>query len=165
MVKIWKSSSKRKQPGAALPRQLRSPVSAMPRPNGEPVLWVFMPQTHRFGPTLSMSESSCVIVAYRFLQKKHRLSHGKACPIKHFWPSNGEWSMASHSGTGFCSSGKVARRKCWIPRNPCGQTSAKTSGVSSPGGTLRLPINKSIKFVPAVGLHRTPLSGRRLSSR
>lgn len=25
--------------------------------------------------------------------------------------------------------------------------------------------NKSIKFVPAVGLHRTPLSGRRLSSR
>ncbi len=27
------------------------------------------------------------------------------------------------------------------------------------------PANKSIKFVPAVGLHRTPCTGRRLSSR
>ncbi|SFM15687.1 hypothetical protein SAMN04487868_1443 [Marinobacter salarius] len=28
-----------------------------------------------------------------------------------------------------------------------------------------MPCNKSIKFVPAFGLHRTPLSGRRLFQR
>ncbi len=28
-----------------------------------------------------------------------------------------------------------------------------------------MPFNKSLKFVPAFGLHRTPLSGRRLAKR
>lgn len=48
----------------------------------------------------------------------------------------------------FYLSVKVVKTKCWIPRNLCGQTSVKTSGVSSLGGSLRLPINKSINFTP-----------------
>src|SRR5690554_832714 len=137
----------------------------MPRPKKKPAPWVFMPLTHRFGQTPSTFESSYVITEYRFLQQRHHLSRGNVYPTKHFWPSSGEWSMANHSGTGFCSSERAAKKWYWTPRKLCDQTFVRISGVSSPSGTLRLPINKSIKFVPACGLHRTPLSGRRLSLR